>query len=288
MCPAFLKISAPPRGFWRPSAGQEPGASDPEIRARGPGRPEEAPGNLAPPGDRSYAASMHLILASTSPYRRALLERLGVPFAALSPIFLEQTPDRVDDPRAMVVANALGKARSLVPLHPGAIVIGSDQAAVCEGRVLGKPGTVEQAVTQLLQLSGREHELLTAVAVIGPSSATRHGHASGTIDPGDVPPREETALAVNQLRMRPLSAAEARAYVLREQPLDCAGAYKSEGLGIALFESIRGDDPTAVVGLPLVALCELLRRFGIDPLLSDHPGDSGADRGATGADRGAS
>jgi len=217
---------------------------------------------------------MGLILASSSPYRHALLARLGVPFTALSPSFAELTADSLPDPAALVTANALGKARDLAHRYPDAIVIGSDQAAVCDGRVLGKPGTVERAVAQLLQLAGREHELLTAVAVIGRPGGPPGRGAAAAADPLHDQVREETALAVNRLAMRPFTEAEARAYVLRERPLDCAGAYKSEGLGIALFESMRGDDPTAIVGLPLIAMCGLLRRFGIDPLSGergDHP-----------------
>ncbi len=173
--------------------------------------------------------------------------------------------DQFADPGAMVTANALGKARSIARQHPGAIVIGSDQVAICADRVLGKPASEQRAVAQLLELAGREHELLTAVAVIGPRPARAADAAKGGI-PAPEHAHEETALAVNRLRMRPLGAAEALAYVRREQPLDCAGAYKSEGLGIALFEHMRGDDPTAVVGLPLIAVCDLLRRFGLDPL----------------------
>jgi septum formation protein len=210
---------------------------------------------------------MGLVLASTSPYRRALLARLGLPFTALSPCFHEETSASIADPAAMVIANALGKARAVAHLHPDAVIIGSDQAAVCAGRVLGKPGTVDRAVAQLMELAGQEHELLTAVAVIGPRAAADGDGSGATCHPRSSPQREQTALAVNRLRMRSLTEAEARAYVLREQPLDCAGAYKSEGLGIVLFEHIRGDDPTAVVGLPLVALAGLLRQFGIDPLL---------------------
>lgn len=219
---------------------------------------------------------MEIILASTSPYRRALLARLGLPFTALAPDFNEQTPAQVADPGAMVTANALGKARSLARLHPAAIVIGSDQAAVCAGRVLGKPGSEQQAVAQLLELAGREHELLTAVAVIGPSPRQCARAGCGVPPVPAAPPREESALVVNRLRMRPLDEAQALTYVRHDQPLDCAGAYKSEGLGIALFEHIRGDDPTAVIGLPLIALCSLLRRFGHDPLAGLQRGRSSA------------
>ncbi len=216
---------------------------------------------------------MGLILASTSPYRRALLARLGLPFTARAPRFEELTAATIADPAALVTANALGKARDLASQHPEAIVIGGDQTVVCAGRVLGKPGTVERAVAQLLELAGREHELLTAVALIGPHGGMGPLRPDTQIGAGCRPSREETAVAINRLRMRRIDESEARAYVLREQPLDCAGAYKSEGLGIALFESIRGDDPTAVVGLPLIVLCGLLRRFGLDPLAGEPGGN---------------
>ncbi len=196
---------------------------------------------------------MQLILASTSPYRRMLLERLGLPFEAVAPPFPEHGQVEIPDPSALVLANALGKARSLRAQYPRATIIGSDQAAVCNGRVLGKPGTAERAVQQLMELAGHEHTLLTAVSVITPGTP-----------PGG---RELSELVTNRIRVRPLDEDEARAYVARERPIDCAGAYKSEALGIALFEHLRGDDPTAIVGLPLISLCNLLREVGIDPLL---------------------
>lgn len=196
-------------------------------------------------------AGMKLVLASTSPYRRALLARLGLEFEACAPAFEEK---RDGDPEAMVLANARGKAASLSPRFPEALIIGSDQAAVCEGRILGKPGTAARAVEQLLLLAGREHALLTALAVLRAKD-------------GSV----ETALVAHRMRLRPLTRAEAEAYVRREMPIDCAGAYKSEGLGIALFEYLRGDDPTAIVGLPLTAVCQLLRRCGVDPILRNDP-----------------
>jgi septum formation protein len=207
-----------------------------------------------------------LVLASTSPYRRELLARLGLPFRAVAPVYEECRPDACVDPRRLVVQNALGKAVSLLSQARDCLVIGSDQVICCEGAILTKPGTEARAVAQLLQLAGREHELLTAVAVVRSPAA----EPSATDDA-----QGESALVVNRARVRALTHAEAGAYVRIEQPLDCAGAYKSESLGIALFEYIRGDDPTAVIGLPLIALTRLLRRFGVDPL-SDLPTDAGA------------
>ncbi len=191
-----------------------------------------------------------LILASTSPYRRALLDRLGLPYRALPPAFTERTEAEVPDPEAMVVENARGKTAGLAAMHPGAIVIGCDQTAVCEGEVLGKPETEARAVEQLLRLAGREHALLTAVSVRRSAE-------------------ERTTLVRSVLRMRPFSREEAAAYVTRERPIDCAGAYKSEGLGIALFDAMGGEDPTAIVGLPLIALIRLLRDFGLNVLLPE-------------------
>jgi septum formation protein len=209
-------------------------------------------------GLESSGGVVEIILASTSPYRRALLERLGLPFRVLAPTYPEIGPADCDDPRRLATQNALGKALSLLEGRRDCLVIGSDQVVTCEGVVFTKPGTEERAVEQLLRLAGREHELLTAVAVVR-APAGDPGPA------GDMP--GETALAVNQVRLRPLTRAEAEAYVRIERPLDCAGAYKSEGLGIALLEYLRGDDPTGVVGLPLITVARLLRRLGLDPLL---------------------
>jgi len=198
---------------------------------------------------------MDLVLASTSPYRRELLERLGLPFRSLAPRFTEEPPLPGADPARLVVHNALGKALSLAAEHPGCLIVGSDQLAECDGRILAKPGSEERAIEQLLFLAGREHRLLTGVAVV----------QSGEVaQAGDLPGR--TALSVNHLAVRPLDREQAQAYVRLDRPLDCAGAYKAEGLGIALFDYLRGDDPTAIVGLPLIALTRLLRAFGLDPL----------------------
>lgn len=209
---------------------------------------------------------MHLILASGSPYRRALIARLGFACEAVAPPYEEIRPKRGLAAAALVVENALGKARSLATQAPPdtpTVVIGSDQVAVCDGEILLKPGTESRARAQLARLSGREHELLTAVALVS---------AGLENPPAGEPAWEAHRLVCSRLRMRRLSAEEIAAYVARERPVDCAGAYKSEGLGIALFESLGGDDPTAIVGLPLVALCELLREVGLDPLLGTPAG----------------
>ena len=188
-----------------------------------------------------------LVLASTSPYRRELLNRLGLPFTVVAPRYKEQ---RLDLPHEELArAHALGKAESLADVCPEALIIGSDQVLSFEGGILGKPGTKEAAAAQLLRLQGRTHRLITAVAL----------HEAGT-------GRSETAVDVHEMTLRPLGEAAVKAYVEREDPIDCAGAYKVEGLGIALFSAIRGTDDTAIVGLPLLRLVDLLLDFGIDLL----------------------
>jgi MAF protein len=189
-----------------------------------------------------------LVLATTSPYRRALMERLGLPFACVAPRY-EETPDVASSPEALVLEHALGKARSVAAEHADALIIGSDQVAVLGERILGKPRTPDRAVAQLTGMRGREHRLLTAVVVLDAATDRVGSHVE-----------------VSTIRMRDLGDEEIREYVRREAPIDCAGSYRSEGLGIALFEHLRGDDPTAVVGMPLIGLCRLLRQFGVSPL----------------------
>ncbi len=187
-----------------------------------------------------------IVLASTSRYRRELLERLGFPFEAVAPDYGEPPLDLPHD--EWVSHHAVEKARSLATRFPDALIIGSDQLVSFENEVLGKPGDVERAVAQLMCLSGRTHRLLTAVAVLD----TRDG-------------RIETALDVHRMRMRPFDRQTAEQVVARDNPVDCAGAYKLESLGIALFASIEGEDDTAVVGLPLLKLLDLLERFEVTP-----------------------
>jgi septum formation protein len=182
-----------------------------------------------------------LVLASTSPYRRVLLERLGVSFDVDDPGVDEITSGVVRD---RVTENAFLKARASRQRHPAAVVIGSDQLAELDGKALGKPGTADAARRQLAELAGREHRLLTAVTVLGGDERRDH-------------------LDVTRLHLRDLSEEEIADYVERENPVDCAGAYKIEGLGIALFDYVQGEDPSAIVGLPLMALTQMLRAFGI-------------------------
>ncbi len=225
--------------------------------------------------DPFQEAALELILASTSPYRRALLARLGLPFRSLEPRFEETAGRPGDDPARLVVQNALGKALSVVAECPGSLIISSDQVAECEGEILTKPGAPQRAVEQLMRLAGREHRLFGGLAVVrapgtpAPPSISNASPKDGGVDRSAMSNEDlstRTALVVTHLRIRPLARSEAEEYVRRESPLDCAGAYKSEGLGIALFDYLRGDDPTAVIGLPLIALTRLLRAFGCDPL----------------------
>lgn len=186
-----------------------------------------------------------LILASTSAYRKALLGRLGVPFDCVAPGTDEQPlPGEPADGLALRLARL--KAASVAARRPGCIVIGSDQVAVRGQDILGKPATVERCTDQLLQSSGREVEFLTAVHVVD----GRHG-------------REEFHLDRTTVRFRALQSGEIARYIAADAPLDCAGGFKAESLGIALFERIDSADPTALTGLPLIWLCGALRRAGI-------------------------
>lgn len=183
-----------------------------------------------------------LVLGSTSPYRRELLSRFGLPFTVDRPE-VDETPHPGESPIALAERLAEAKARAIAARHPGACVIGSDQVAELAGRPLGKPGSREVAIDQLAAMSGAEVHFHTALCVVHAGTA-------------------RAARDLTVVRFRTLSADEIARYVDREQPLDCAGSFKSEGLGITLFEAIRTDDPTALVGLPLIATARLLRDAG--------------------------
>lgn len=193
-------------------------------------------------------AAPALVLASTSRYRRELLTRLRLPFVVENPQ-VDETPRPDERPAALALRLALAKAEAVAQRLPAAVVIGSDQVADLDGQPIGKPGTHERAVAQLRAMSGRSVVFQTAVAVVRRDI----GFAA-------------TALAPVTVRFRELSDAEIEHYLHAEQPYDCAGSAKSEALGIALLQSLESDDPTALVGLPLIRTCELLRRAGIDPL----------------------
>lgn len=194
---------------------------------------------------RRFAALMQLVLASTSRYRKELLERFGLPFLTARPE-TEETPLPGEHPAATAERLAVDKAQAVAAAHPEALIIGSDQVAYLGEERFDKPGTVERAVAQLSRMSGQTVVFHTAVAVL--DARTGMFFCEG------VPTR---------VRFRHLGQDEIRRYVEREMPLDCAGSAKSEGLGISLLEALSGDDPTALVGLPLIALARMLRQQGV-------------------------
>ncbi|GAA5010680.1 septum formation inhibitor Maf [Pseudoluteimonas lycopersici] len=187
-------------------------------------------------------SSRRLLLASTSPYRRELLSRLRLPFQCVPPR-VDETPSSGEAPAALASRLAGEKAAEVHAREPDAFVIGSDQVADLEGRVLGKPGNFESAVAQLRAMSGREVAFHTALCVIGPGF-------------------RESAVDTTVVRMRDLGNDEIARYLQAEPAFDCAGSFKAEGLGIGLFEAIDSRDPTALVGLPLIATARLLRNGG--------------------------
>ena len=188
-----------------------------------------------------------LILASSSPYRRELLSRLRLPFTAISPD-IDETPRPGETPTRLALRLSVEKAQAVAARHPGALVIGSDQVATVDGTPIGKPGSFERARVQLESLSGRAVEFHSALALTDGVQVLRE----------DV---------VTRCRFRTLSSAAIDTYLRTEQPYDTAGSAKAESLGIALMDAIESDDPTAIIGLPLIALTRMLLAFGIDPLL---------------------
>ena len=184
-----------------------------------------------------------LILGSTSVYRRGLLDRLRLPFTCERPD-VDETPGRGEAPDALAMRLAQAKAEAVAARMPGAWVIGSDQVAALDGRPLGKPGGRDAAIAQLTAMSGRSVVFHTAMALARAGQSTLQA-------------QDRTEVV-----FRTLQADEIARYVDAEQPFDCAGSFKCEGLGIVLFEAIRSDDPTALVGLPLIATARLLRAAG--------------------------
>ncbi len=189
-----------------------------------------------------------LILGSTSRYRHELLSRLRLPFEVVAPD-VDETPWPHEAPHALACRLALAKAQAVAALHPEAVVIGSDQVADLAGEPLGKPGTHERATRQLQRMRGQTVVFQTAVAVVCLSTNFA-----------------KCELASVDVKFRDLSDAEIEAYLLAEQPYDCAGSAKSEGLGISLLDAIHNDDPTALIGLPLIRTCHMLRAAGIQLL----------------------
>lgn len=186
-----------------------------------------------------------LVLGSSSPYRRELLSRLRVPFEVAVPD-VDETPHPGERPHELAARLALAKARAVAEKFPNAVVIGSDQVADHDGEPLGKPGTHDKAVAQLRRMRGETVVFQTAVAVVCAESGF-----------------EQSDLAPVKVRFRNVSDAEIQAYLLAERPYDCAGSARSEGLGIALLEAIESDDPTALIGLPLIRTCRMLRAAGV-------------------------
>lgn len=191
-------------------------------------------------------ADVDLVLASTSAYRHALLARLATQFRAQAPQ-VDESALAGETPAALVQRLARAKAHAVARVCPDALVVGSDQVAELDGRALGKPGSAAAARAQLATASGRAVQFHTGLCVI---------------DTRAQPWREHAALDTTQVLFRALDAGEIVRYVAAEQPLDCAGSFKVEGLGITLFERIESSDPTALVGLPLIALARLLRAAG--------------------------
>lgn len=192
----------------------------------------------------------NLVLASTSPFRRQLLEKLGLPFDCAAPD-VDETPHAGESPRHLVLRLAQAKAQAMAERYPQHLIIGSDQVCLLDGEITGKPKTEENARRQLSLASGNVVTFYTGLALY--NSAT--GSLQTECEPFDV-------------HFRHLSEQEIDDYVRKERPLHCAGSFKCEGLGIALFERLEGRDPNTLIGLPLIALCQMLRREERNPLLS--------------------
>lgn len=192
--------------------------------------------------------SQNLILASTSPYRRELLSRLGLPFSVENPL-TDETPIFGESPENMALRLSEAKARAIAEKFPDALIIGSDQVATVNTKIYGKPGNHENAKRQLQELSGKTVNFFTGICLFN----ARTGHA----DVRGVP---------TLVTFRQLSDEEIENYLRREPAYNCAGSAKSEGLGIALLSSMIGEDPNALVGLPLIALCDMLRQQGVSIL----------------------
>jgi septum formation protein len=197
------------------------------------------------------SSPVRLILASSSAYRRELLSRLGLPFETMSPD-IDETPLPGEAPEATALRLARGKAGAIAALHPGALVIGSDQVATLDGEQIGKPGDHERALAQLRMMRGRRVTFHTALCLW-----------DGRLDAGHAERVAQVENIQTFVAFRDLPDHELDAYLRIEQPYDCAGSAKNEGLGIAILERIDSTDPTALTGLPLIALTGMLRRAGV-------------------------
>jgi MAF protein len=217
-------------------------AQSPESAGRDPYTPQPTD------QDFSLVTAPQLVLASTSPYRRQLLDRLGLPFITARPD-VDERPRAGESPQTLVARLAEAKARAVAPDHPNALIIGSDQVAVVNDRILGKPGDRASAIAQLENASGQTLVFQTGLCLL--NTSTDH---------------LETLVEPFRVHFRRLSRSQIEGYLDREQPFDCAGSFRSEGLGIALFERMEGDDPNTLIGLPLMRLVALLENEGIFPL----------------------
>lgn len=191
--------------------------------------------------------SFHLLLASSSPYRAELLKRLRIPFSQASPD-IDETPRSDETPQEYVLRLAQGKARALRPEHPESWIIGSDQTCVVDGQPVGKAGTEAKALEQLKRVKGQKITFLTGLCLLSPDGS------------------EFTLTEPFHVHFNDLPDEALQRYIRIEQPLDCAGSFKVEGLGITLFSALEGRDMNALIGLPMIGLCELMRQAGLEPL----------------------
>lgn len=191
-----------------------------------------------------------LVLASSSPYRREVLSRLGVEFSSVSPD-IDESSREGEHPQALVCRLAENKALAVAASHPKALIIGSDQVATLDDRILGKPGNHERAVEQLSLVSGRRVTFHTGLCLLNSETGERQLRSEPFY-----------------VEFRQLNSKEIENYLRKEQPYNCAGAFKSEGLGICLFKRMEGDDPASLIGLPLIQLVDMLRNEGLDVLLA--------------------
>jgi len=189
-----------------------------------------------------------IILASSSPYRRELLSKLTLPFTCHSPD-INETALKGESPGKLVERLALEKAKAVATNHPNALIIASDQVAVLDGHVMTKPHTHENAIKQLTHSSGHTVRFLTSLCLLN-SQTNEH----------------QLATAPYSVEFLPLTSSQIEAYLLKEQPYQCAGSFKSEGLGITLFKCFEGEDPNGLIGLPLIELTRMLRNEGVEPL----------------------
>ena len=194
--------------------------------------------------------SPNLVLASSSKYKMTLLETLGIPFTSVDPS-IDETPKPDENPHSLSLRLAKDKAASVASKNPEAWIIGCDQVAVCDQQIIGKPGSKIKAIKQLSFLQNNEATFFTSVALISKDH------------------QPKVKCTTTQVKLRKLTNQQIKRYVKIEQPIDCAGSFKSEALGVSLFEYIKSDDPTALIGLPLISLTTLLIESGLTPI--EHP-----------------